>query len=133
MVKILIVEDEPDLLEIATFMFEDAGFEVFQAEYGQRGLELARTESPDVILLDNRLVPNDPDVERIDGPEIARTLRAEGNTAVLVAMTAMAMPAQKKDFQDAGCDLFMSKPVEDYDSLIEQIRALLRDKGVSDV
>jgi CheY-like chemotaxis protein len=132
MPKVLIVEDEPDLLEIAAEMMDLFGFEVIQAEDGLQALERARAESPDVVLLDNRLVPNDPDRERLDGPEVARRLRAQCDRVIIVALTALAMPNQEREFKEAGIDLFVTKPVESYPDLVDRISVILTERRRTD-
>jgi len=66
--RILIVDDEPDLLSVLRFGLEAEGFEVIEASDGERGLELARTQSPDLLVLDLML-------PRMDGYKVCRALK----------------------------------------------------------
>ena len=66
--RILIVDDEPDLLSVLRFGLEAAGFEVIEASDGEKGLELARTQSPALMVLDLML-------PRMDGYKVCRALK----------------------------------------------------------
>jgi CheY-like chemotaxis protein len=83
------------------------GFEIVMAVNGQEGLDLASSESPDLILLDMSLPV-------IDGREAARRLKADAATAKIpvIALTAHAMVQDKEKAMAAGCDDFDTKPVE---------------------
>lgn len=104
--KILYIEDNPFNLRLVKKMLEMSGFEMLGAPDGLTGLELAQSEKPDLILLDMNL----PD---IDGIEVFKQLRFELKITIpVVALTANAMYGDKERFLDAGCDDYISKPVD---------------------
>ncbi|MGB9859054.1 MAG: response regulator, partial [Moorellaceae bacterium] len=75
--KILVVDDEPAILELVTYNLEQAGFTAITAADGETALKLVEKEKPDLVILDVML-------PKIDGFEICRTLRARGNTPILM-------------------------------------------------
>ena len=83
--KILVVEDEPDLLDLVVYNLRKEGFRPLRAESGEKGLEVARAERPDLILLD-LMLPG------LDGVEVCRRLKSADATAdiPIVMMTANA-------------------------------------------
>jgi two-component system cell cycle response regulator DivK len=121
--KILYIEDNLDNMTLVRRVLEIEGYEVIQAETGQEGIDKAVNNSPDIIITDINL----PD---IDGYEITNRLKQDQTTAhiPIVAMTANVMQKDRKNVIDAGCDGFISKPI-DIDELPEQIESYL--KGTS--
>ncbi|MDQ7025567.1 MAG: response regulator [Anaerolineae bacterium] len=104
--KILYIEDNPFNLRLVKKMLEMSGFEMLGAADGLTGLEIIQSEMPDLILLDMNL----PD---IDGMEVFKQLRFELKINIpVVALTANAMYGDKERFLDAGCDDYISKPVD---------------------
>ncbi len=100
------------------------GFEVVIAPDGQQALDLARSEAPDLILMDMNLPV-------IDGWEATRRLRAtpETRTLPIIALTAHGMAGDRERSLEAGCDDHHTKPVE-LAQLLDQIEAMLgRDKA----
>jgi len=95
------------------------GFEVLIAEDGERGLALAGSERPDLILMDMSLPV-------VDGWEATRRLKADAATAAIpvIALTAHAMTSDRERALAAGCDDYDSKPV-DLARLADKIAALL--------
>ena len=79
--KVLIVDDERSIVDILKCNLEKDGMKVVSAYDGAEGLRLARSEDPDVILLDVML-------PEMDGFEVCRTLRAEGNNVPIIMITA---------------------------------------------
>jgi two-component system cell cycle response regulator DivK len=117
--RILLVEDNELNRDMLSRRLERKGFEVLMAEDGAAGIELARTQSPDLILMDMRL----PD---IDGWSATRRLKDEEATRriPIIALTAHAMDRDRESALAAGCDDFDTKPVE-LDRLLDKINALL--------
>ena len=104
---------------LASFLLENNGsHEVYQAVNGESGLKLAQQEKPDLILLDIQL----PD---IDGHQVARKLKAdpELSSICIIALTAFAMPGDAEKAYAAGCDGFLTKPI-DPDTFIEDIHRI---------
>ena len=104
---ILIVEDNPLNLELATDLLTIAGYSIRQARTGEEGLRLARLEAPALILLDLRM-------PGLDGYATLRALKADPRTAAIptVALTAQAMAGDKETALAAGFDAYISKPID---------------------
>jgi two-component system, OmpR family, KDP operon response regulator KdpE len=117
MTKILIVEDEVDLVYLLTRKLEEEGYEVFAAQDGLDGLQLTRKHNPHLILLD-LMMP------RMDGWETCRSLRKITNAPVLI-LTALDSDANKIRGLDLGADDYVTKPFS-LNELLARIRALLR-------
>ena len=122
MTKILLVEDHEELWDFLSRRLKRRGFDIVLAHDGQQGVEKARAERPDVILLDMNLPV-------MDGWTAARTLRADPETAKipLIALTAHAMSGDRAKTLEAGCDDYHPKPV-DFSRLLTQIDAALLAK-----
>jgi two-component system, cell cycle response regulator DivK len=105
--RILLVEDNELNRDMLSRRLEKKGFEILMAADANEGLQLARTQSPDLILMDMRL----PD---LDGWSATRQLKADGATSRIpvIALTAHAMDRDRTAALAAGCDDFDTKPVE---------------------
>lgn len=105
---ILYIEDNADNMTLVRRAIEAIGHKFVGSPTGLQGLEKAAEISPDLILLDINL----PD---IDGYEIARRLRGSGNQHLLyvpiIAITANALKGDAEKALEAGCDVYMSKPI----------------------
>ena len=119
MPKILYVEDNEDNVYMLTRRLARSGFEVVVAADGEQGIEMARTEGPDLILMDLSLPV-------LDGWEATRRLKAaeETRTIPIIALSAHAMPGDREKALEAGCDDYDAKPVT-LPGLLAKIRALL--------
>jgi two-component system, cell cycle response regulator DivK len=104
--KILIIEDNEQNLYLVKFILEKHGYETLAATDGQKGIELAATSKPDLILLDIQL-------PMMDGYTVARNLRL--NPALIkipiVAVTSYAMPGDRDKAIGAGCNGYIEKPI----------------------
>jgi two-component system cell cycle response regulator DivK len=118
--KVLYIEDNPDNMTLVRRVLEIEGYEVIAAENGKEGLSKAFNNSPDIIITDINL----PD---IDGYEITDTLKKDKKTAhiPIIAMTANVMKKDRESIFQAGCDGFISKPI-DIDELPGQIENFLK-------
>jgi CheY-like chemotaxis protein len=118
--RVLLVDDEPDQIEMYRFALEDAGYAVIAAEDGHTAVRLARAEAPDVIVLDIRL----PD---ISGWEVCRLLRSDSATEriPIVVLTAVATQSLADDAARWGCAAHLLKPCYPVD-LARTIDAVLR-------
>src|SRR3984957_5822469 len=119
MIKILLVEDNEMSRDMLSRRLIRRGFQVVFAMDGQQGIDLARSERPDVILMDMSL-------PIIDGWEASRRLKADDATrgVPLIGLTAHAMSGDREKAIAAGCDDYDTKPVE-LDRLIGKIERLL--------
>jgi two-component system, cell cycle response regulator DivK len=117
--KLLLVEDHDELSDFLSRRLRRRGFEVVLATDGPTALERARSEAPDLMLLDMNL-------PLLDGWTVARTLREQASRLPIIALTAHAMSGDRAKALAAGCDEHHAKPV-DFDLLLSQIdEALLR-------
>lgn len=117
--KILLVEDNPQNRYLVTFLLEKNGYEVISAEDGEAAVEMAIEQGPDLILMDVQL-------PRLDGYEATRRIKADDRSKdiPLVALTAHSMKGDRGKALAAGCDEYITKPV-DADGLLVRVRELL--------
>jgi two-component system, OmpR family, KDP operon response regulator KdpE len=115
--RILIVDDEPNILGTVTPLLRTRGYEVFSAMSGRAGLESVEREKPDLIVLDLGL----PDM---DGVHLCRQIRETTNVPVLV-LSARGAEGDKVGALDAGADDYVTKPFG-AEELLARIRAALR-------
>lgn len=115
--KILVVDDEAKIVKLVRSYLEQAGFQVVDAGDGQTALIQARRERPDLIVLDLGL-------PGIDGLEVARTLRREHNTPIIM-LTARIEDTDKIVGLELGADDYVTKPFNPRE-LVARIRAVLR-------
>jgi two-component system cell cycle response regulator DivK len=120
MPKILLVEDNEMNRDMLARRLEKRGYQVVIAVDGQAGVDLARSEKPDLILMDMSLPV-------IDGWTASRTLKADPAMAPvpIIALTAHAMAEDREKALAAGCNEYETKPV-DLASLLAKIESLLR-------
>ena len=116
--KVLIVDDERSIVDILKYNIEKDGTKAICAYDGKEGLRLARTEDPDVILLDVML-------PEMDGFEVCRTLRAEGNNVPIIMITAREEETDKVFGIDLGADDYITKPFS-MRELLARVRTNMR-------
>lgn len=118
--KILVVDDEAVLIEAIAYNLEQSGYQVVTAMDGLSGLELARKEQPDLIVLDIML-------PGMDGLEVCRQLRREDRTAAvpIIMLTAKGDEIDKVVGLEVGADDYVTKPFGRRE-LLARVRALLR-------
>jgi two-component system, cell cycle response regulator DivK len=119
MTKVLLVEDNELNRDMLSRRLIRRGFQVVFAMDGQQGIALARSERPDIILMDMSLPV-------IDGWEATRRVKADAATrsVPIIGLTAHAMSGDREKAIEAGCDDYDTKPVE-LDRLISKIDRLL--------
>jgi len=115
--KVLIVEDEPTLLETLEYNLAHQGYEVYTATDGLKALEVARQEQPDAIVLDIML-------PGLDGLEVCRILRQEMSVPILM-LTARTEEVDKIVGLEVGADDYLTKPFS-MRELLARVKALLR-------
>ena len=125
MARILLVEDNEMNRDMLSRRLERKGHSVTLALDGAEGLHKARTEAPDLILMDMSLPV-------VDGWEATRQLKADQATASIpiIALTAHAMASDEQKARDAGCDDFDTKPIE-LPRLLEKIAVLLERRAAA--
>ena len=108
--KILVVDDERDLVETLVFRLEALGYAVLTAYNGQEGLDKARTEKPDLILLDVMMPV-------MDGYQVCRMLKfdEEFKSIPIIMLTARGQDKDKKTGSDVGADDYVTKPFDSAD------------------
>jgi DNA-binding response OmpR family regulator len=118
--KILVVDDEPVLVETIAYNLQQAGYQVTTAVDGASALEAARRETPDLVILDIML-------PEMDGLEVCRQLRREHNTATtpIMMLTAKGDEIDKVVGLEVGADDYVTKPFGRRE-LLARVRALLR-------
>lgn len=106
MAKILIVEDNPQNMKLAAMLLEKTGYQVLQASHAAAGIDLARQQHPDLILMDIQL-------PGIDGLTATSMLKADSATRdiMVYALTAFAMTGDEEKMRAAGCDGYIAKPI----------------------
>jgi CheY-like chemotaxis protein len=125
MARILLVEDQEMNRDMLARRLKKRGYEVSIAVDGAEGVEKARAESPDLILMDMSLPV-------MDGWEATRTLKADEATQAIpvIALTAHAMSTDREKALEAGCDAYETKPVE-LPRLLEAMEKLLTSQAAA--
>lgn len=123
MARILIIEDTPANMKLLVLVLSSAGHAVLQATTARDGIAAAQRELPDLILMDMQL----PDM---DGVAATRELKASASTSAIpvMAVTASAMKGDRERLMDAGCDMYVEKPV-DYKKLLAAVDLACRPAG----
>jgi CheY-like chemotaxis protein len=121
--KILLIEDNEESRDGLSRRLRRQGYDILTAVDGQQGLEVARAEAADLIVMDMSL-------PILDGWEATRQLKADEATRAIpvIALTAHAMAGDREKALEAGCDDYETKPVE-FARLLAKIQALLRNKA----
>jgi len=122
-VKILVVDDEPDILEILSYNLKKEGFNVVTANNGEEGLQAAEAENPTLIILDIMM-------PQMDGVEVCRILRGkkEFSNTLIAFLTAREEDYSQIAALDVGGDDYITKPIKPR-VLMSRVKALLRRKG----
>ncbi len=123
--KILIVDDNQDSRELVVKILKARGYQTIEAVDGEEALEKAVAERPDLILMDRSL-------PKIDGYEVTRRLKSQQDfkDIPIVALTAHAMRGDREKALEAGCEGYISKPIN-VRELPELIMSYLRGKKES--
>lgn len=121
--KVLVIDDEPPITELLSMSFNFEGYEIAVANSGREGLEKARTFRPDLIVLDIMM----PD---LDGYQVLRRLREEGNSTPVLFLTARDAVEDRVSGLTAGADDYLPKPFS-LAELSARAGAILRRAGNS--
>ncbi len=121
MAKVLIINDEADLVDIVAIVLQTAGYETKVCTEGRRAAEMARRYCPEVILLDWKL-------RETDGGRVLSKLRADEMTRSIPVIMMSASQDGRSVARKAGADAFLPKPFG-ADSLIEVVSAILRSSS----
>ncbi|MEI6045677.1 MAG: response regulator transcription factor [Chloroflexota bacterium] len=116
--KILLADDEHDILMLVNFQLQRAGYQVLLAENGREALEIAQREQPALVILD-RMMPE------MDGVEVCKRLRQSNPDIYVIMLTAMGTEDQRVVGLEAGADDYISKPFNGRE-LVLRVKAMLR-------
>ena len=116
--KVLIVDDDKKTVDLARLYLEKDGYRIITAYDGKQALDAAHQKKPDLIVLDLML-------PEIDGLELCRILRAEGDKVPIIMLTARTMDEDKLQALDLGADDYVTKPFSPRE-LVARVRAVLR-------
>ena len=108
--RVLLAEDEPNIVESLTFLLERAGFDIAVETDGRQALRAALADAPDILILDVML-------PELDGYEILRQLRADyrAKTLPILMLTAKGQREDRETALECGADLFITKPFSNSD------------------
>jgi two-component system alkaline phosphatase synthesis response regulator PhoP len=125
-IRILLVDDEPDVLDFLSFNLQKEGYEVHTASNGREATQVAKKVSPNLIVLDVMM-------PEMDGIEACKELRnlPESKNALIIFLTARTEDYSQIAGLDAGADDYVSKPIKPR-VLVSRIKALLRRKGLAE-
>jgi CheY-like chemotaxis protein len=106
--RVLVVEDNDMNMQLVEYLLEEGGYQIVKAASGEDALSIARSGDPvDLILMDIHL-------PGIDGLSVVREMKTDGRTKAIpiLALTAHAMRGDRDRFLEAGCDGYISKPID---------------------
>ncbi|HKO00259.1 MAG TPA: response regulator [Thermoanaerobaculia bacterium] len=108
--KVLVVEDNDMNMQLVEYLLEEGGYEIVKATSGEEALSIARdasSKAPDLILMDIHL-------PGMDGLSVVREIKSDSRMSgvPILALTAHAMRGDKDRFLEAGCDGYISKPID---------------------
>jgi two-component system cell cycle response regulator DivK len=122
---ILYIEDNPDNMLLVKRILQAGKYNLLEAQNGVQGLSMAENEDIDLVLLDVNL----PD---LDGYEVARRLRSSTRASVaqlpIIVLTANAMKGDAQKAMDAGCNVYMAKPINIFE-LLDKVNAFVRKEA----
>jgi two-component system cell cycle response regulator DivK len=124
MATVLVVEDNPANMTLATFLLKSAGYAVLSATDAEAGLALARSEQPDLVLMDIQL----PGMDGLEACAILKKSEATRDIPV-IALTALAMKGDEERIRAAGCDGYIAKPLA-YREFLATVAARLQKTAV---
>jgi DNA-binding response OmpR family regulator len=121
--RVLIVDDEPNIVISLEFLFKRDGFEVSVARDGEEGLAAIRAQHPDLVVLDVMM-------PKLDGFAVLEAVRADPDLAAtrVLMLTAKGREAEQKKGIALGADAYMAKPFSTHD-LIAKVRSLIPATG----
>lgn len=121
--RVLLAEDEPNIVESLTFLLERVGFKVMVETDGRKALDAVIDEQPDLLILDVML-------PEMDGYEVLRQLRSDRRTKQLpvVMLTAKGQREDRETALECGADLFITKPFANSD-IVAAVKKLLGENG----
>ena len=121
MKKILIVDDEKDIVETLSFMLKTKGYECICAYDGEEGLSLVKSQKPDMVILDVMM-------PKINGYKVCRLLKFDNNykNIPIIMVTARSQEEDKIIGEETGADEYITKPFE-FSTVLEKVSKYLGD------
>jgi len=121
--RVLVVEDTPANMKLVTVLLAKQGYEVIQARTAEDAIMIARSDPPDLVLMDMHL-------PGMDGLEATGILKSDETTRAIpvIAVTAMAMRGDEERIRAAGCDGYVAKPI-DYRKFLKEVASVLQSRG----
>ncbi|PSL04332.1 response regulator transcription factor [Cecembia rubra] len=117
MSKILIVDDEPNILLSLEFLFKKEGFKVFIARDGEEALGIIEESGPELVILDIMM-------PKVDGYEVCKHLKKKNRETKVIFLTAKSKQQDIQKGLEAGADLYLTKPFSTKD-LVAKVKALM--------
>ena len=114
---IMLVDDEPHVLEVLRVTLEDLGFRLLEAQDGPGALELARNENPDLVVLDVML-------PSMSGLEVCKTLKDSSADTPVILLTARSGEEDERAGAEAGADRYLTKPFSPLTLMTEVVKLL---------
>ena len=120
--RVLIIEDNAINMSLSTFLVQSAGYAVIAAADAETGIQMAREQLPDLILMDIQL-------PGMDGLEASALLKKDPSTRAIpiIALTALAMKGDESRIRASGCDGYIAKPMR-YQQFLAAIASVLAPK-----
>jgi two-component system, cell cycle response regulator DivK len=106
--RVLVVEDNMDTYELVRFILEKNGYETFLAMNGRDGVNAAVKQMPDLIIMDMSM----PEMDGWTATALIKQKEATTSSIPLIALTAHALPGDRQRAMDAGCDEYITKPMD---------------------
>ena len=106
--RVLVVEDNMDTYELVRFILEKNGYETFLAMNGRDGVNAAIKQKPDLIIMDMAM----PEMDGWTATAIIKEKGAPTSSIPLIALTAHALPGDRQRGMEAGCDEYVTKPMD---------------------
>jgi len=122
--KVLVVDNHEEVLDLLSWFLRDEGYEVITATNGAKAIQLAKSENPNVILLDLRM-------PGLDGIQTCKWLKTMGKTRFIPIIMITGFADNKMDAIEAGVDDFLNKPI-DLVELSVRVRSILRPRYLAD-
>jgi CheY-like chemotaxis protein len=120
MATVLVVEDNEMNMQLVEYLLEEGGFDILKASSGEEALQLTHDQTPDLVLMDIHL-------PGMDGLSVVRQMKEDSRTKMIpiLALTAHAMRGDRDRFLQAGCDGYISKPI-DVKTFVPSIQRYIR-------
>jgi len=124
MKKVLLTDDNPDMIELVQLVLANSGYQLLTAGDGAKAVEICLAAQPDLVLMDLRM-------PTLDGFEATRELRARGFKNPIIVLTASEAEDDRRLAEEAGCDGYIIKTLE-MENVEKEIDRFLAEAGGAD-